>query len=237
MMLISRWQQRKCQEKTKIPVDHNIPQVTVMVCHGVADTMDNHIPQVTVMVCHGIAKSDTITVTITTVTKILRYHLHLGYTLNGPIKDRARELQGHRDLSENLNVLLRRERVPKLIARVPESSNDSAMAFGKIARNHGGSTVLDSKSQQKILMMYFCSKHKINTTLLFAKFDSWPTLKLGLTNWKVYELTPLPLWIQCQCWKGWKLSDKGRENHMIMSLVLPHDMTMGTKISKNNDNW
>jgi len=43
-------------------------------------------------------------------------------------------------------------------------------------------TVLDSKSQQKILMMYFCSKHKINTTLLFAKFDSWPTLKLGLIN-------------------------------------------------------
>ena len=44
------------------------------------------------------------------------------------------------------------------------------------------STVPDSKSRQKILMMYFCSKRKINTTLLFAKFDSWPTLKLGLIN-------------------------------------------------------
>jgi len=62
-------------------MDHNIPWVTVMVCHGVVDTMDNHIPQVTVMVCHGMAKSDTVTVTVTTMTKIPQCHPHLGYTL------------------------------------------------------------------------------------------------------------------------------------------------------------
>ena len=62
-------------------MDHDILWVTVMVCHGVADTMDNHILQVTVTVCHGIVKSDTITVTVTTMTKIPWYHLHPGYTL------------------------------------------------------------------------------------------------------------------------------------------------------------
>ena len=63
------------KETTKIPMDHDIPWVTVMVCHGVADTVDNRIPQVTVTVCHSMAKSDT-------VTKIPRCHPHLGYTLH-----------------------------------------------------------------------------------------------------------------------------------------------------------
>ena len=62
-------------------MDHDIPRVTVTVCHGVADTVDNRIPQVTVTVCHGMVKSDTVTVTVTTVTKIPRCHPHPGYTL------------------------------------------------------------------------------------------------------------------------------------------------------------
>ena len=43
-------------------------------------------------------------------------------------------------------------------------------------------TVLDSKSRQKILLMYFHSKRIKNTTLFLAKFNSWPILKLGFIN-------------------------------------------------------
>ena len=61
---------------------NHIPWVTVTVCHGVVDTVDNHIPQVTVTVCCGVAETDTVTVTITTMTKILQCHLHLWHTLD-----------------------------------------------------------------------------------------------------------------------------------------------------------
>ena len=40
------------------------------------NTVNTCIPQVMVMVCCGVVELDTVTVTITTVTKKLRYYLH-----------------------------------------------------------------------------------------------------------------------------------------------------------------
>ena len=54
-------------------------------------------------------------------------------------------------------------------------------------------TVPDSKSQQKTLMVYFCLKSIINTTLNFTKSESWPTLKLGFIPQKVCQSTPFTL--------------------------------------------
>jgi len=69
MMLMTTQISKKKTMSSMVTVDNNILWVTVTVCHGVADTMDNHLLQVTVTVCCGAVESDTMTVTITTMTK------------------------------------------------------------------------------------------------------------------------------------------------------------------------
>ena len=56
-----------------------------MDCHSVADTIDNCILQVTVTVCHSVAESDTVTITVRTVTKKLWCYPYLEYTLEAPL--------------------------------------------------------------------------------------------------------------------------------------------------------
>lgn len=68
-MLMTTQISKKKTMSSMVTVDNNIPWVTVTVCHGVMDTMDNHLPWVMVMVCCSAVESDTMTITITTITK------------------------------------------------------------------------------------------------------------------------------------------------------------------------
>ena len=69
MVLMTTQISKKKTMSSMVTVDNDIPQVIVTVCHSVADTMDNHLPRVMVTVCCGAVESDTVTVTITTMTK------------------------------------------------------------------------------------------------------------------------------------------------------------------------